>query len=56
MFGINISPFDDIFNRVDMSCIKVGILTTIRRRISEEIIILADGRGVRIGKTEFDED
>lgn len=55
-FGIVIAPFDDIFNRVDISCIKVGILTTIRRRINEEITILADGRCIKIGIIEFDEE
>lgn len=56
MFGKKISPFDDIPHRVDMSHVKIGIITKAERRINEEIEVLAGGNRIKIGITEFDED
>lgn len=51
-----IAPFDDIPNRIDLSHVKIGILTTRKARINEEIHISYDGKVTRLGIVEFDED
>ncbi|CAH1452202.1 unnamed protein product [Lactuca virosa] len=55
-FGETIAPYDDLPNRVDMSCVKIGILTEIRKSINDEIMISIDGELTKIGIIEFDED
>ncbi|CAH1452310.1 unnamed protein product [Lactuca virosa] len=55
-FGKIIAPFDDVYHRVDLSCVKVGILTTRRTRINEEVEVATDDQITKVGVVEFDED
>lgn len=55
-FGRTIAPYNDLPNRVDLSHTKIGILTTKRTRINEEIHVAFDGKVYTLGIIEFDED
>nr|KAJ0195626.1 hypothetical protein LSAT_V11C700343790 [Lactuca sativa] len=55
-FGKTIAPYEDLSNRVDLSCPKIGILTSRKTRINEELQVVIDGRVFKIGIIEFDED
>ncbi|CAH1418163.1 unnamed protein product [Lactuca virosa] len=54
--GKTIAPYEDLSNRVDLSCPKIGILTSRKTRINDELQVSIDGRVLKIGITEFDED
>ncbi|KAL4585399.1 hypothetical protein LXL04_010019 [Taraxacum kok-saghyz] len=54
-FGRMIAPFDDIHHRVDLSCVKIGILTHRKNRINDEIYVAIDAEVIKIGVIEFDE-
>ncbi|KAI3500438.1 hypothetical protein L1887_36259 [Cichorium endivia] len=54
-FGTTIAPFDEIYNRVDLSHAKIGILTARRSRINEEVMCSIDGKTFKIGVIEFDD-
>ncbi|CAH1446424.1 unnamed protein product [Lactuca virosa] len=55
-FGKIIAPFDDVYHRVDLSCVKIGIITTRRTRINEEAVVATDDHIIKVGVVEFDED
>ncbi|CAH1432198.1 unnamed protein product [Lactuca virosa] len=55
-YGATIAPFDELPNRVDLSCVKIGILTERRTRINEEIFVSFEGELIKLGIIEFDED
>ncbi|CAI9269380.1 unnamed protein product [Lactuca saligna] len=55
-FGKIIAPFEDIPHRVDLSHIKIGLLTTRRNRINDEIRVAFEGKVYKLGIIEFDED
>ncbi|KAL4588391.1 hypothetical protein LXL04_001275 [Taraxacum kok-saghyz] len=55
-YGITIAPYDDIPNRVDLSHAKIGILTSRRARINDEIHAAFEGIVYKLGVIEFDED
>ncbi|CAI9294135.1 unnamed protein product [Lactuca saligna] len=55
-FGKTITPYEDLSNRVDLSCPKIGILTSRKTRVNEELQVAIDGRVLKIGIIEFDED
>ncbi|CAI9265576.1 unnamed protein product [Lactuca saligna] len=55
-YGVTISPFDELPNRVDLSCVKIGILTKRRTRINDEIFVSCEGKFIKLGIIEFDED
>ncbi|KAL4564841.1 hypothetical protein LXL04_028913 [Taraxacum kok-saghyz] len=51
-----IAPFDKINHRVDLSCIKIGVLTDRRTRINDEALVSINGEVLKIGIIKFDED
>ncbi|CAI9286938.1 unnamed protein product [Lactuca saligna] len=51
--GKIIALFDDIPNRLDLSHVKIGILTTRRAIINEEIHISQEGKVFKLGIVEF---
>lgn len=55
-YGVTIAPFDELHNRVDLSCVKIGILTKRRTRINDEIFVSCEGKFIKLGIIEFDED
>ncbi|KAI3499764.1 hypothetical protein L1887_35573 [Cichorium endivia] len=55
-FGKVVNPFDYINNRSDWSMDKVGVLTSRRSWINEELNVLADGEVFRIGIVEYTDD
>lgn len=55
-FGKTIAPFEDIPNRVDLSHVKMGILTNRKSRINEEIHVAFENKVYTLGIIEFDED
>ncbi|CAI9268360.1 unnamed protein product [Lactuca saligna] len=56
MFGKTIAPFEDIPYRVDLSHAKIGLLTSTRARINDEIHASFEGKVFKLGIIEFDED
>ncbi|KAL4592631.1 hypothetical protein LXL04_005634 [Taraxacum kok-saghyz] len=54
-FGRTISPFDEIDHRVDLSCVKIDIITDRRSRINDEIHVNDGGKVIKLGIIEFDE-
>ncbi|CAH1442510.1 unnamed protein product [Lactuca virosa] len=54
--GKTIAPYEDLPNRVDLSCPKIGILTSRKTRINDELHVGMDGKVFKIGITEFDEE
>ena len=55
-YGTTIAPFDELPNRVDLSCVKIEIPTKRRMRINDEIFVPCEGEFIKLGITEFDED
>ncbi|KAI3517604.1 hypothetical protein L1887_16819 [Cichorium endivia] len=55
-FGKVINPFDDIINRSDLSMGKVGIITSRRRWINEEVSVVADNKIFNVGVVEYTDD
>ncbi|CAH1416400.1 unnamed protein product [Lactuca virosa] len=55
-FGKTIAPYEDIPHRVDLSHVKIGLLTTRRTRINDEIHAAFEGKVYKLGIIEFDED
>ncbi|CAI9299123.1 unnamed protein product [Lactuca saligna] len=55
-FGRTIAPFEDIPHRVDISHVKIGLLTSRRTRINDEIQASFEGKIYKLGIIEFDED
>ncbi|CAH1445011.1 unnamed protein product [Lactuca virosa] len=55
-YGNIIAPFDNLTHRVDLSCVKIGILTTRRKRINKEILVAVEEEILKMGIIEFDED
>ncbi|CAH1418414.1 unnamed protein product [Lactuca virosa] len=51
--GKIITPMEDMFIRTDLSMIKIGIITSYRRWINEEVNAVANGKTIRIGVFEF---
>ncbi|CAI9280017.1 unnamed protein product [Lactuca saligna] len=41
-YGRTIAPFDDVYHRADLSCIKIGIITSRHDRINEEITVTTE--------------
>ncbi|KAI3496778.1 hypothetical protein L1887_39153 [Cichorium endivia] len=52
-FGMVINPFDFILNRDDWSMGKVGILTSRKKWINEEITVMANNENFQIGVVEY---
>ncbi|KAI3497060.1 hypothetical protein L1887_39441 [Cichorium endivia] len=55
-YGSIIAPFDDLYHRIDMSAVKIGVLTTSRMRINEDVTCNFEGKNLKVGVVEFDED
>lgn len=55
-FGKTIAPFEDIPHIVDLSHAKIGLLTSRRTRINNEIQASFEGKVYKLGIIEFDED
>ncbi|KAI3751227.1 hypothetical protein L2E82_22275 [Cichorium intybus] len=55
-FGKVISPFDYISNRRDYSMGKVGVLTSEKKWINEEVTIKSNGMEYRVGVVEYTDD
>nr|KAJ0203968.1 hypothetical protein LSAT_V11C500292530 [Lactuca sativa] len=55
-YGKTIAPFKDIPHRIDLSHVKIGILTKRKTRINEEVTAKFEGKEYRLGIIEFDED
>ncbi|CAI9273476.1 unnamed protein product [Lactuca saligna] len=55
-YGKTIAPFKDIPHRVDLSHVKIGILTKRKIRINEEVTATFEGKEYRLGIIEFDVD
>ncbi|CAI9277027.1 unnamed protein product [Lactuca saligna] len=55
-FEKTIAPYDDVYHMLDMSCVKVGIITTRRIRINEEIVVATEDQRFKVWVFEFDED
>ncbi|KAI3501194.1 hypothetical protein L1887_29056 [Cichorium endivia] len=55
-FGRVINPFENMKIRKDLSMGKVGILTSRRQWINEEITVMAGGEAFRIGVVEYTDD
>ncbi|KAI3508623.1 hypothetical protein L1887_23632 [Cichorium endivia] len=55
-YGKIIAPFDEVMHRVDLSHVKIGIITSRRARINEETSVVWEGRSFKVGIIEFDED
>ncbi|CAH1447673.1 unnamed protein product [Lactuca virosa] len=55
-FGKVISPFDKIRTRRGYSMGKVGVITSQRKWINEEISIMADGKYYKLGVVEYTDD
>ncbi|CAH1437071.1 unnamed protein product [Lactuca virosa] len=52
-FGRVISPFDNIANRRDYSMGKVGVITSNRKWINEELMINSNGVEYKVGVVEY---
>lgn len=52
-FGRVVNPFDAIYNRKDLSTGKVGIITSRRNWINEELTVMVDGEMFKIGVVEY---
>ncbi|CAH1441469.1 unnamed protein product [Lactuca virosa] len=55
-YGNIIAPYDNLTHHVDLSYVKIGILTTRRKRINEEILVAVEGEILKLGIIELDED
>lgn len=55
-FRRTVAPYEDLPYRVDLSCPKIGILTTRRAKINDEILATIGGKVLKLGVIEFDED
>ncbi|CAI9261598.1 unnamed protein product [Lactuca saligna] len=55
VYGKTIAPFKDIPHRVDLSHVKIGILTKNKIRIYDEVTSTFKGKEYRLGIIEFDE-
>lgn len=54
-YGFTIAPYEDITHCLDLSCVKIGILTKRRTRINYKIFIAFEEL-IKLSITEFDED
>ncbi|KAI3506585.1 hypothetical protein L1887_21145 [Cichorium endivia] len=50
------NSFDDIINMRDLSMGKLGVVTSRRQWINEELIVSSDGKNYRIGIVEYTDD
>nr|KAJ0217709.1 hypothetical protein LSAT_V11C300129490 [Lactuca sativa] len=55
-FGKIIIPFDHIEDRLDLSVVKVGILTGAKKKINEEIRVEAEGKIFFLGLVEYEDE
>ncbi|CAH1420761.1 unnamed protein product [Lactuca virosa] len=55
-FGKIIVPFDHIEDRLDLSVVKVGILTGMKKKINEVIRIEAEGKIFDFGVVEYEDE
>ncbi|KAL4567770.1 hypothetical protein LXL04_023363 [Taraxacum kok-saghyz] len=55
-FGRTIAPFNEIHHRIDLSCVKIGIMTSRKSRINEEVQVVIEKKLINMGIIEFDED
>ncbi|KAI3516315.1 hypothetical protein L1887_15229 [Cichorium endivia] len=55
-FGKVIHPFDGISCRKDLSMGKVGVLSSARKWINEELLVAAEGKMYKIGVVEYTDD
>ncbi|KAI3496581.1 hypothetical protein L1887_38946 [Cichorium endivia] len=55
-FGKVTNPFDFILNRSDWSMGKVGVLTSRRRWINEEVTVTVEGKMYQVGVVEYTDD
>lgn len=55
-YGRVVSPFDNISNRMDYSMGKVGVITSERKWINDEITIIANGVKYRVGIVDYTDD
>ncbi|CAH1447309.1 unnamed protein product [Lactuca virosa] len=55
-FGKIIIPFDHIEDRLDLSVVKVGILTCTKKKINEEIRVEAEGKIFDVGLVEYEDE
>ncbi|KAL4591816.1 hypothetical protein LXL04_004789 [Taraxacum kok-saghyz] len=53
-FGEIFSPIDLIRERVDLSCMRLGIITDSRRRVNEDISVELEGNIHQIGLAEYE--
>ncbi|CAH1441892.1 unnamed protein product [Lactuca virosa] len=52
--GKILAPVDDFKHKVNLSCVKLGILTSRRTNINEEASIEIGGKFITIGIVEFE--
>lgn len=50
------APFDGIRDQVDFSCIKIGLLTSIKKKLNEEVQVIIDGKTVSVGVVEYEDE
>ncbi|KAI3511170.1 hypothetical protein L1887_18314 [Cichorium endivia] len=55
-YGRVVNPFNFIYNRADWSMGKVGVLTSRRSWINEEVSVMANGRIFHVGVVEYTDD
>lgn len=53
-YGQIVIPFDDYMHRDDISCIQIGILTSHKKNINDEVTIETGGKLVTVGIVEFE--
>lgn len=54
-FGRIIATFNDIKDRVDMSCVKIGILTRWKKKLNEEVKVVLKGITDTVGIVEYED-
>ncbi|KAL4567327.1 hypothetical protein LXL04_022909 [Taraxacum kok-saghyz] len=55
-YGKIVAPFDDLESRVDLSSVKIGILSPIKQKLNDILHITASGKTYEIGIMECEED
>ncbi|KAI3521228.1 hypothetical protein L1887_10689 [Cichorium endivia] len=55
-FGRVVNPFDGIYDRRDLSMGKVGVVTSRRVWINEELLVEAGGKTFKVGVVEYTDD
>ncbi|CAH1427400.1 unnamed protein product [Lactuca virosa] len=54
-FGRILAPFNEIKDRVDTSCVKIGILTRWKKKLNEEVKVLLNGIMDTVGIVEYED-